>query len=473
MKLRKWQAECVNQVLNKFTQNKRHFLCLATPGAGKTTMAAEVAAKLFKQGLIDFVICFSPGITIRTDIRITLEDRMGERFDGFIGAKGESFTYQSMPSRDDKLWRLFKTHRVLVIFDEIHHCSGMTAEEANAWGESIITNIQHSASYTLSLTGTPWRSDKTPIALAEYQGVDNQVVCDYVYGLADAIRDKVCRTPQIVVTDNNDISMHEEDGTVSSFRSFSELLSETSCPYQKIVENEEVIRHLILQANNKLTEIRKENPSAGGLVIASSVAHASKILHMLKSELNVHAVMATYQEHEATNIIGAFKISSTPWIVSVGMISEGTNIPRLQVCCHLTRIKTELNFRQNLGRILRVTDTPNQEAYLFMPAESRLIEYAHRIAEDIPDNSAIIRYENSDTSISINESDESKSVEVRNDNPNLEYEIKIDETKLTNYKEKSLIQSPPSLLTQTYEATLNVFGQFHQDILALNVSPFD
>jgi superfamily II DNA or RNA helicase len=275
------------------------------------------------------------------------------------------------------------------------------------------------------------------------------------------------------VTDNNDISMHEEDGTVSSFRSFSELLSETSCPYQKIVENEEVIRHIILQANNKLTEIRKENPSAGGLVIASSVAHASKILYMLKSELNVHAVMATYQEHEATNIIGAFKISSTPWIVSVGMISEGTNIPRLQVCCHLTRIKTELNFRQNLGRILRVTDMPNQEAYLFMPAESRLIEYAHRIAEDIPDNSAIIRYENSDTSISINENDESKSEEVRNDHPNLEYEIKIDETKPTTYKEKSLIQSPPSLLTQTYEATLNVFGQFHQDILALNVSPFD
>lgn len=472
MKLREWQAECVDQVLNKFSQNKRHFLCLATPGAGKTTMAAEVAAKLFDKGLIDFVICFSPGITIRSDIRMTLEDRIGERFDGFIGAKGESFTYQSMPSKEHKLWRLFKTHRVLVIFDEIHHCSGISAEDANAWGEGIISNIKHEASYTLSLTGTPWRSDKTPIALAEYQGADNQVVCDYVYGLADAIRDKVCRTPQIVVTDNNDISMHQEDGAVSSFRGFSELLSETSCPYQKIVENEAVIRHIINQANNKLTEIRKENPSAGGLVVATSVAHAAKILHMLKSELNVQAVMATYQDHEAINIIEDFKNSSTPWIVSVGMISEGTNIPRLQVCCHLTRIKTELNFRQILGRILRFTSDSNQEACLFMPAEPTLIEYAYRVAEDIPEENATVCFENSSTGIRIHELDENH-FDTATKQTNLDYEISIGKSFGAQSIESLPNQHQPSLLTQTYEATLNVFGQFHQDILALNVSPFD
>ena len=72
MRLRKWQGECVDQVLNKFAQGKLHFLCLATPGAGKTTMAAEVAAKLFEQDLIDFVICFSPGKSIRNNIRCTL-----------------------------------------------------------------------------------------------------------------------------------------------------------------------------------------------------------------------------------------------------------------------------------------------------------------------------------------------------------------------------------------------------------------
>ena len=295
MKLRKWQSECLRQVLKKYSQKKRHFLCLATPGSGKTTLAAEVAASLFEKGLIEFVLCFSPGITIKKDIRGTLEARMSHRFDGLIGAKGDSYTYQSMPTLDDKIWRLLKTHRVLVIFDEIHHCSGLTPESANAWGERIITKIQNQATYTLALTGTPWRSDKTPIVLAEYKGPDNQVVCDYIYGLADAIQDKVCRTPQIVVTDNNDVSIQNEDGAVESFKSFSSLLEQTSCPYQKVVENMDVIRHILKQASTKLSQIRKTNPSAGGLVVAASVVHAAKILNVLKNELNQSAVIATYQ----------------------------------------------------------------------------------------------------------------------------------------------------------------------------------
>ena len=32
------------------------------------------------------------------------------------------------------------------------------------------------------------------------------------------------------------------------------------------------------------------------------------------------------------------------------MISEGTDIPRLQLCCYLSRIRTELHYRQVLGR---------------------------------------------------------------------------------------------------------------------------
>ena len=472
MKLRKWQAECVDQVMNKFAQGKPHFLCLATPGAGKTTMAAEVAAKLFEQDVIDFVICFSPGKIIRNNIRCTLEARMGKRFDGFIGAKGESFTYQSMPSQDNKLWRLLETHRVLVIFDEIHHCSGVSLDGANVWGEKIITNIQQQATHTLALTGTPWRSDNTPIVLAEYKGPDNVVQCDYVYGLEAAIKDKVCRVPQIVVTDNNDITLQEPCGSQKSFSSFSKLLEETSCPYQRVVENEALIRHMVSLANEKLTNIRKENPSAGGLVVASSVAHATNILKIIQLELNVQAVIATYREQEPTTIINDFKESSIPWIVSVGMISEGTDIPRLQVCCHLTRIKTEINFRQTLGRTLRITDLPNQEAYLFMPAESLLIEYAERIAEDIPEKNSIIRFEYSDESISIDQSNEALISEANIDHGAV-YQIEFGEDLYDGNTESLPTNNTPSLLTQTYEATLNVFGQFSQDILALNVSPFD
>jgi hypothetical protein len=67
------------------------------------------------------------------------------------------------------------------------------------------------------------------------------------------------------------------------------------------------------------------------------------------------------------------------------MISEGTDIPRLQVCCHLSSTKTELHFRQVLGRILRVTPANVQKAWLFTFAERSLIGFAERIEQNIPD----------------------------------------------------------------------------------------
>jgi superfamily II DNA or RNA helicase len=91
----------------------------------------------------------------------------------------------------------------LVIFDEVHHCAGSTLENANAWGEEIIANIQSQATYTLALTGTPWRTDKAPIPLSRYFGPDNKIQCDYIYGLKEAVRDRVCRNPKIVLIDND------------------------------------------------------------------------------------------------------------------------------------------------------------------------------------------------------------------------------------------------------------------------------
>ncbi|MEZ9102510.1 DEAD/DEAH box helicase, partial [Vibrio sp. 10N.222.54.C1] len=94
------------------------------------------------------------------------------------------------------------------------------------------------------------------------------------------------------------------------------------------------------------------------------------------------------------NEIESFRHSTVQWIVSVGMISEGTDIPRLQVCCHMSSVKTELYFRQVLGRILRVNDSPNQEAWLYTFAEENLIGFAERIEQDIPDSCLYIKQEN-------------------------------------------------------------------------------
>ena len=100
--------------------------------------------------------------------------------------------------------------------------------------------------------------------------------------------------------------------------------------------------------------------------------------------------IVTNRTPDAQQLINTFRHSDCRWIVAVGMISEGTDIPRLQVCCYLSRIRTELHYRQVLGRVLRRKDESDDEAWLFMLAEPTLRRYAERIADDLPDDLAVL-----------------------------------------------------------------------------------
>lgn len=389
MRLRRWQEECLSLALSHYTQ-RRHFLCLATPGAGKTIFAAELTRQMMASNQIDLVLCFSPSVTVAGGMRLTLEERLARRLDGALGAAGGSYTYQNLVFFKPAFWSLLDHQRVLVIFDEIHHCSGTTPDNANAWGEEILLRIQDKATFTLALTGTPWRSDKAPIVLSRYQGPEGHVQVDYRYGLRDAIRDGVCRTPRITLIENEHVSVTAPDAHIRTFSSLSALFEEESTAYSVLIQQDQAIRYMLGSACTRLEKIRHRNPAAAGLVIAASVIHAERIAQLLR--IDGHQVtVVSYHRPDSAATIQQFRTGSSSWIVSVGMISEGTDIPRLQVCCYLSPIKTELHYRQVLGRVLRRTEAPNQEAWLYTFAEPRLVEYANRIAEDVPEVEVVIR----------------------------------------------------------------------------------
>lgn len=474
MKLRQWQESSINVALTQYLNGNSHFLTLATPGAGKTLMASELADQLLKSNLIDLVICFSPSSIVSQDFSQSLQLRINERFDGLLGAKGHSLTYQSLQYLDENFWQLFHRHRVFVIFDEIHHCAGSTIDNANAWGEQIILNIQDKAKYTLALTGTPWRSDAAPIVLSKYLHPDSKISCDYIYGLSEAIKDKVCRVPQIVAIDNNNISVVDDDET-KIFTSFKCLLSQSIIPYQEIIENEKVIKYVISSAQVKLNAIRIKNSDAAGLIVASSVEHAKQIATLMKACFNEDPVVVTYKENEPTSIIQQFRHAKTKWIISVGMISEGTNIPRLQVCCHLTNIKTEMHFRQILGRILRITDSENQEAVMYMPAEPKLLEYAYRVKQDVPFEADVVKFEKMKTSVDNDVgsevSDEVIFDKVKKASSKAELELSVLDTVINHQavdETRDIVEE--HFLTSSYEKVVNIYGRFKQESIALGLS---
>jgi superfamily II DNA or RNA helicase len=221
--------------------------------------------------------------------------------------------------------------------------------------------------------------------LGEYSDPDGRLFVDYQYTLKQAIADKVCRTPKLVLVDNEHLSVNSDD-KVESFSSIMEMIKQTKTSYQSVIQNQEAMEYLLGLGCKKLAEIRSQSPSAGGLVVASSVQHAQKIKKILTQKFAQTVSIVTYRHEEPLAEIERYRQSVTQWIVSVGMISEGTDIPRLQVCCHMSSVKTELYFRQVLGRILRVNNSINQEAWLFTFAEQNLIEFSERIEQDIPES---------------------------------------------------------------------------------------
>ena len=105
-----------------------------------------------------------------------------------------------------------------------------------------------------------------------------------------------------------------------------------------------------------LNRYRRDKPDAGGLIIASSISHAKEIYNLLEKATGESPLLVTSEDKNSQDTIANYKSGTQKWLISVGMVTEGTDIPRLQVCCHLSRICTELHFRQVLGRAVAFMD---------------------------------------------------------------------------------------------------------------------
>ena len=100
MKLRHWQADCVDLVLHRFSTGQKHFFVLATPGSGKTVMAATAAKELFSKNQIDYVVCFAPSLSVVEGMRATFSTILNRSMNGQLGAAGGVLAFN--------IWRAVK-----------------------------------------------------------------------------------------------------------------------------------------------------------------------------------------------------------------------------------------------------------------------------------------------------------------------------------------------------------------------------
>ncbi|MGH9211189.1 MAG: DEAD/DEAH box helicase [Acidimicrobiales bacterium] len=379
IRLRPWQKTALDRLA---ASSEPDFLAVATPGAGKTTFALTV-------GVHD--LAANPGrrlvvVAPTSHLKLQWADA-AERFglhlepawsptNGRLPADvhGLVTTYQQVASSPDPLRSM--SAGTLVVLDEIHH-----AGDDRAWGEAVRRAFEP-APRRLALSGTPFRSDTQAIPFVRYVGDD--AVPDYEYGYGDALTDGRVVRPVYFPRINGFMEWIAPDGSMAA-AGFDDPLDRAGSAQRlrtALSLEGEWLPTVLLQANERLTMLRRQHPEAAGLVIASDQDHAHGIADLLRYRCGVRASVAVSDDPRSSVRIARFAAASDPWIVAVRMISEGVDIPRLRIGVYATATATELFFRQAVGRLVRWTrGVPRQKAYLFIPDDARLRTFAAQIAD--------------------------------------------------------------------------------------------
>jgi len=377
-KLRAWQAAALEQYL---TEAARDFLAVATPGAGKTTFALRVATELLRAGIVQRVTVVVPTEHLKTQWAEAAE-RVGIPIDpAYSGGKGRTskdfvgvaLTYAGVAT--NPLAHRIRTERfkTLVILDEIHH-----AGDALSWGDAVREAFEP-ASRRLALTGTPFRSDVNPIPFVTYAPDTDSVprsVADFAYGYGHALRDHVVR-PVLFWAYGGDLQWRTRAGDEVSARLGEPLTKDMAAQALRTALDAggSWIGAVMEAADRRLSEVRKNVPDAGGLVIATDQDSARAYAALLREISGEKPTVVLSDEKAASKNIAKFAAGDSRWMVAVRMVSEGVDVPRLAVGVYATTTATPLFFAQAVGRFVRAR-ARGETASIFLPSSPSLLGFA-------------------------------------------------------------------------------------------------
>jgi superfamily II DNA or RNA helicase len=379
--LRAWQADA----LAKFLRNSDDFLAVATPGAGKTTFALTAAQRTIELGTAQTLVVVVPTSHLRLQWA-TAAHRLGikldHRFANGAGALAKDFdgvvaTYQAVASEPLLYRRLSKN--ALVILDEVHH-----GGDEQTWGTALRTAFEE-APRRLLLSGTPTRTDRAPVPFVQYD-INGRFIAGHNYDYGEALQDRSVVRPIEFQALDGSVRWREAGAVIAT--ELKDADDETLVNALRAALNPEGdwIGSVLRKADGELTRHRMEVPDAGGLVIAADQYKARKYAAILERITHEKPTLAISDEPGASESIRDFAGGRGRWIVAVQMVSEGVDIPRLAVGVYASNIRTELFFRQVVGRFVRVRSPEDETtSTLLVPSIEPLLRYAQKIEKTIDD----------------------------------------------------------------------------------------
>jgi superfamily II DNA or RNA helicase len=352
----------------------------AAVGCGKTKHALWRTRTAFDRGWSDFVVVITPTLAIRKQWVEPAADLFGlTLIPGFRPgvdtlddeANGIAVTFASVCGAADRFRDLVKGRRVTVIVDEIHH-----AADGNNWGAAL-NHFLKSADHKVFLSGTPFRFDRDRIAGLDYDEAGYPVPT-YRYAYREALADGVLRPVAFPIVDSS-ITWAQRAAFLYAEAAADKVSESDDALFSKLhpaaVDPRSELGSMLLDAFVAETMVtRAVHPRAAGAAICSDVASATAVRDELKRRGHAAMLIHCYDNAAQDNLARFRDRSSMPFIVAVGMIGEGVDIPRLATMAYLSNKATKMALHQAIGRVLRRTDGESVEAItakVFVPSFNR------------------------------------------------------------------------------------------------------
>jgi len=380
--LRAWQRRALSRYL---ATKPTDFLAVATPGAGKTTFGLRVASELLADRSIEQITVVVPTEHLKhqwANAAALAGIALDSRFSNATGQtsrdyQGVVLTYAQVAAHPFRHRTRTENRRTLVILDEIHH-----GGDAKSWGDAIREAFTP-AVRRLALTGTPFRSDDSPIPFVTYEaGGDGfaRSKADHSYGYADALADGVVR-PVVFLAYSGEARWRTSAGEEFTARLGEPLTAEqTGRAWRTALDpGGDWIPAVLHAADTRLSQLRSGGLSdAGGLVIASDQTTARAYAELLTVITGTAPALVLSDDPGSSARIAAFGAGDERWMVAVRMVSEGVDVPRLAVGVYATSASTPLYFAQAIGRFVR-SRRSGETASVFLPSVPVLLDLASQL----------------------------------------------------------------------------------------------
>jgi superfamily II DNA or RNA helicase len=363
----------------------RDFLTVATPGSGKTAFALRVAGELLADGAVDHITVVVPTEHLKTQwalaaaaVGIALDPRFSNSAAHTSSEyHGVVVTYAQVASHPTRHRVRTENYRTLVVFDEIHH-----GGDAKSWGEAM-REAFGDAARRLALTGTPFRSDDSPIPFVTYEPDGEGMLrsrADHIYGYSEALADGVVR-PVMFMAYSGEARWRTSAGEEHAARLGEPLNAEqTARAWRTVLDpNGEWIPAVLQAADTRLTQLRNGGvPDAGAMAIASDQKAARAYAALLTRLTGESPTVVLSDDPGSSNRIAEYSAGTGRWMVAVRMVSEGVDVPRLAVGVYATSASTPLFFAQAVGRYVR-SRRAGETASIFLPSVPALLDLASQM----------------------------------------------------------------------------------------------